>query len=515
MDDLKLFSSLRPEEPPLLEVERAAIRTVVFRSEPAAHSDRVDSQQASSTTEPHDVAFELITPRRVGKPSASGTLVAGGHRRVVLAAAAVVALGVGGLWAATSIRKGNDPSTPGQSPDRTTACAEGAANAPRPASANPPGEYPPPRVTIDQPGWALARGADNASAAPELVVYNPACRFDGPLVSVQSLQPGTGLSLQEGEHQVDVGSGAGEVSASGDETWLTWTDAAEETWWARGWRVDEATVIAVASGITTDQSGVVTLPSVPAGFEVADRAAIAALGVYSEFEFQRDDGATVQISLYPGGELAFAERVSDDESGRSTVTLGDEEVSLLDYGDSGRYRADVKRGFWTWEFDGEPFATPDDFLDLVSAVRVIDEETWRATVPDNIVAGGAERAAAVEQLLAGVPIPDGFTVGGNKWTADRYQLITQVSGAVACAWLGQWFDATEAGDNASATAAADALATSHHWRMLREIETQGAWSESLWETADAVNGGPGAATGTGSEPPTRASTASGFGCQFD
>jgi hypothetical protein len=457
----------------------------------------------------------MSTRRRHGSPSAVGGFAAAGRHRVVLTAAAVVALGLAGLWAATAIRNGTDVSTPVQSPDRTAACSTVPATAARPASPDPRGEYQPPRVAIDQPGWALARGADSAAAAPELVVYNPACRFDGPLVSVQSLDPGTGLSLQEGEHEVDVGTGTGELSASGNETWLTWTDATERSWWARGWRVDETTVTAVANAITADQSGAVTLSSVPAGFEVADPATTAALGVYGEYEFQHDDGATVQISLYPGGDLAFAERVSDDESGRSTVTLGDEEVSLLDYGDGGRYRANLKRGFWVWEFDGEPFATPEDFLAFVSAVRIIAEETWRATVPDNIVAGGGERAAAVEQLLAGVPVPTGFTVGGNKWTADRYQLITQVSGAVACAWLDQWFDATEAGDNTAATAAADALATSHQWPMLREIETQGAWSEGLWETADAINGGPGIPTGTGPEPPTRANTASGLGCQFD
>ena len=513
MDELKLFSSLRPEEPPLFESERAALRTAVFRTESAESGESPGREQTRSAADTSGVDFELDVPRRDGREaSTTEGFAAGGRRRVLLAAAAVVALGLGGLWAATSLRNGNEPSTPAQSPDPDSACTTASATTRRPASTDSPGDYRLPRVTIDQPGWALARGSDASSAGPDLVVFDPACRFNGPSVSVLALDPGSGLSLQDGEHEVAVGAVTGELSASGDETWLTWTDAADKSWWARGWRVDEATVTAVANAVTTDQSGAATLSSVPHGFELADPAATAALGVSSQYEFQRDDGATIEISFYPGGAAAVAERVSD-ESDRSTVPLGDEEVSLLDYGDGGRYRADLKRGFWVWELDGEPFDSPDDFLALVSALRVVDEETWRATLPDNIVAGGAERAAAVEQLLAGVPVPAGFDVGGTQLTADRYQLITQVSGAVACAWLDQWFDATEAGDDAAATAAADALATSHQWPMLREIETQGAWSESLWDTADAVNGGSGGATGTGPEAPTRADTAGGLGCR--
>jgi hypothetical protein len=64
-----------------------------------------------------------------------------------------------------------------------------------------------------------------------------------------------------------------------------------------------------------------------------------------------------------------------------------------------------------------------------------------------------------------------------------------------CGWRNIWFDATS-------------------WQMLLEIDAQGGWSQSMWEMADAINGGPGIVTGAGLMPPDRESSESGLGCDF-
>ena len=102
---------------------------------------------------------------------------------------------------------------------------------------------------------------------------------------------------------------------------------------------------------------------------------------------------------------------------------------------------------------------------------------------------------------------------GAAATNDRYQLIAQVSGAVACAWLDRWFTGRETGDQALQEEAAAALATSHGWPMLTEIADQGGWADEVWIHADAANGGT-IITGRGPTEPTRELANSALGCHI-
>ncbi|MEZ5166947.1 MAG: hypothetical protein R2695_10820 [Acidimicrobiales bacterium] len=94
-------------------------------------------------------------------------------------------------------------------------------------------------------------------------------------------------------------------------------------------------------------------------------------------------------------------------------------------------------------------------------------------------------------MLVGVPIPgtlDVASLGSSAELKDRYQLGAEVTGAVGCAWAAEWVDATGAGDDARAEAAASAMATSHDWPILREMSEQGAWSQVFWMVADGMAG---------------------------
>lgn len=197
------------------------------------------------------------------------------------------------------------------------------------------------------------------------------------------------------------------------------------------------------------------------------------------------------------------------------MLLGDEEILVADLGD-GRYRANTIRGFWAWEFDGSGFASAAEFLAFVGEVRVVDEQTWQSALPSSVVGSGS-RAADVNALLADVPIPPNVDMDALR-TSDssesRYPFIVAVSGSLVCGWLDVWFDAEAAGDQVRMGDAATALASSRNWTMLLEIAAQGGWSDVVWQWADAVNGGPGIASGAGPQPPTRDGARSALGCQF-
>ncbi|MEW2427435.1 hypothetical protein AB0877_05400 [Micromonospora sp. NPDC047644] len=58
-----------------------------------------------------------------------------------------------------------------------------------------------------------------------------------------------------------------------------------------------------------------------------------------------------------------------------------------------------------------------------------------------------------------------------------------------CGWIAEWQRARASGDGAAARRAEDALRSSHGWRVLRDLDRAGDWSEVFWEYADEVAAG--------------------------
>jgi hypothetical protein len=138
---------------------------------------------------------------------------------------------------------------------------------------------------------------------------------------------------------------------------------------------------------------------------------------------------------------------------------------------------------------------------LLADLIQVDVETWLGAMPPSVVKP-ADRAAAVDEMLQGIPTPPGFDADplrSGEALKDRYQLGAQVTGAVACGWLDRWSDAKDAGDTATRDEAVAAMKTSHDWRILHEMNEEGDWPEVLWEIADAMDGG-GVPTGKGLVP---------------
>jgi hypothetical protein len=131
------------------------------------------------------------------------------------------------------------------------------------------------------------------------------------------------------------------------------------------------------------------------------------------------------------------------------------------------------------------------FEERLSWLAKVDAETWLDAMPAKVVKA-ADHRAVVREMLDGIPVPASFTtsrIPGADLTTNRYQLGAAVAGTVSCLWLRQWAEARSKADRAAAAQAESAMATSKHWPILREMSSEGAYPDVLWEIAAAMRGG--------------------------
>lgn len=138
-------------------------------------------------------------------------------------------------------------------------------------------------------------------------------------------------------------------------------------------------------------------------------------------------------------------------------------------------------------------AVPDlaAFEERLEWLRRVDSETWLDAMPAKVVKA-ADHDAAVREMLEGIPVPDGFNpswVPDEGLTTNRYQVGAAVTGTVSCLWFRQWGEARSKGERGAALEAQQAMATSKHWPILREMARDGAYPETVWQLAAAMPSG--------------------------
>lgn len=236
-----------------------------------------------------------------------------------------------------------------------------------------------------------------------------------------------------------------------------------------------------------------------------------------EMEFAKDD---VTATLTWRAAATHADYVADRTHGTERLPSVDVTGARADAfkyegtGDHDDFTALWRSGRYSLELrmSGEQ-VTQEQFVATLRALRPVGVDQWLSAMPASVVKP-ADRANEVEQMLAGLPLPDGFDAGTlmeSDGISDRYQLGAKVSGAVACAWFDQWATARGDGDRAAERAAADALATSRRWPILNEMNAAGDYPEVLWEYADAANA-DGRVTG-GKSMPVEVAVVEGLGCE--
>lgn len=135
------------------------------------------------------------------------------------------------------------------------------------------------------------------------------------------------------------------------------------------------------------------------------------------------------------------------------------------------------------------------YLSLLTQLRLVDQPGFESAMPGSFI-DGSERTAAVDEILDGIGdfasplLPSG--VARSSITADQndpYQLGVEVAGAVACAWLDEYADATRTGADRRAQRAAGILTTTQDWPVLKQMDARGDYPEVLWGLADQVAAG--------------------------
>lgn len=181
-----------------------------------------------------------------------------------------------------------------------------------------------------------------------------------------------------------------------------------------------------------------------------------------------------------------ADRASTSDL-QATSEVAGHQASISRYAATSDYVALWTQGNRSAEARGL-FASLDEFKGLLDDLAEVDVDAWLDAMPASVVKPGA-RADAVDEMLADIPLPDGFDRASLRKGAavqDRYQLGAAVAGSVACGWIEDWIMATDAGDAPGAKRAVDAMATSHRWAILVEMRDEGAYPDVLWELADAM-----------------------------
>ncbi|GAB2607921.1 hypothetical protein Aab01nite_61750 [Paractinoplanes abujensis] len=134
--------------------------------------------------------------------------------------------------------------------------------------------------------------------------------------------------------------------------------------------------------------------------------------------------------------------------------------------------------------------TRSTFDRMLTRVKQADVQTWLAALPASIVTPERENEA-LAKVLADIPLPPGFdkSVLTGLGVNDPYQFGAQVTGPVACGWLAEHARAKQAGDSAALARATQALRGTRNWKVLKEMQAPGDWSEVLWEYADQAVAG--------------------------
>ncbi|MEQ4306064.1 hypothetical protein ABNF97_32535 [Plantactinospora sp. B6F1] len=130
------------------------------------------------------------------------------------------------------------------------------------------------------------------------------------------------------------------------------------------------------------------------------------------------------------------------------------------------------------------------FDEILTHVIKVDAESFLKALPPEIVTPGDVREEAA-RILADMPSPPGFDVSvlDNAGANDPYQFGAAVAGRVTCDWIAEWIRADSAGDDHAVRQAAAALRSSHHWKVLHDMNDEGDYPEVVWEIADKVADG--------------------------
>jgi hypothetical protein len=196
----------------------------------------------------------------------------------------------------------------------------------------------------------------------------------------------------------------------------------------------------------------------------------------------------LQVNWRPADQYQsyYDDRVADTSKQRPITLLG-QHGTMFTYSDANDYATMLPpMGQNFLEIRGG-VGSEQAYRALLAKLYQVDVDTWLAALPASVIKADDIRAT-IETMITGLPLPNSLDIPRlfQQSTQDRYQLGVAVSGAVACGWLDQWVAAKQSGDAQNLKKAADVLATSHSWKVLHDMQAEGAYPSVLWGYADQV-----------------------------
>ncbi len=131
------------------------------------------------------------------------------------------------------------------------------------------------------------------------------------------------------------------------------------------------------------------------------------------------------------------------------------------------------------------------FAERLAALERVRAAEWLDALPRSVVKA-AEHDRAVREMLAGIPLPPGFTAANVEdpgLTNDRRLVAVYVVGAVVCAWHAQWAEGQRERDPAQVRRAVAAIASARRWPVVEEMNAHDAIPQVLAESARLLRDG--------------------------
>jgi hypothetical protein len=128
------------------------------------------------------------------------------------------------------------------------------------------------------------------------------------------------------------------------------------------------------------------------------------------------------------------------------------------------------------------------FEERLGWLTKVDAQTWLGAMPAKVVKA-ADFEGTVREMLRGIPLPKTFAISrvpDEGLTTNTEALGSKVAGTVSCLWFRQWGAARRSGDKPAELQAERAMATSRHWKILRDVESTNGYSPLVWELAAAM-----------------------------
>jgi hypothetical protein len=131
------------------------------------------------------------------------------------------------------------------------------------------------------------------------------------------------------------------------------------------------------------------------------------------------------------------------------------------------------------------------FRDLLTQLEPAPADDLDSVLPERFISD-EERPGVIAEMLAPLPLPDGFEPDIDSRELQRYDLGADVATAVVCEWVDRFVAAKRSEDDDAAEEAQeaqDALATSRDWPVLQEMALEGDFPSVVWEIAGDVDAG--------------------------